>query len=356
MFREKSTQEESNFWISYADLMAGLLFVFILLVGAIVSKSIILKLDLHAKEFKLSQTEKDLISKQGKLVLLTSDIENKKSKLILRDDEIKKLNKLLLEINTKNDQLNGKIVIVQNLLDTEKSKNIKNEKSLRDYQDKVVILSNQLTDTNSTLKLKDEELLKLLNALDEKETQYDKIVAALQKQKAQIKSLTGIKIKVIAMLKDELGDKITIDPKSGSLKFSSNILFDVSSAELKEEAKTELKTAFEEYIGALVTNDFIKPHLDKIVIEGHTDSDGGYLYNLDLSQKRAFAVMNYLLTLDLIEKYNIKPLMTASGRAFIDAIQTNGIEDKNASRRIEIQFRLKNDDAMHEIEKVLDAQ
>jgi len=49
--------------------------------------------------------------------------------------------------------------------------------------------------------------------------------------------------------------------------------------------------------------------------------------------------------------------MIASGRAYLDLIKTEeGIEDKNASRRIEIKFRLKNEDAMNEIEKVLDAQ
>jgi chemotaxis protein MotB len=34
----------------------------------------------------------------------------------------------------------------------------------------------------------------------------------------------------------------------------------------------------------------------------------------------------------------------------------DGKEDKEASRRIEIKFRLKNQDAMEEIEKVLDAK
>jgi chemotaxis protein MotB len=137
---------------------------------------------------------------------------------------------------------------------------------------------------------------------------------------------------------------------------ASNILFDKGSATLKNEAKAQLKTAFEEYVGTLVSNSKIKPHLDKIIIEGHTDSDGGYLYNLDLSQKRAFAVMNFLLTLDFAREYNLKPLLVASGRAYLDAIQVDGVEDKDASRRIEIKFRLKNEDAMHEIEKVLDAQ
>ena len=377
MFGREKRGDESNFWISYADLMAGLLFVFILLIGAIVSKSIILKSDLHQKEERLAIAEEDLVGKEGRLTKLNAKLrekmqliekkdENLSSKekelsrqnrqLTFKEEEVKKLNKLLLEANTQRDTLNGKMIIVQNLLEKTKVEQKKSEKELRDYQGRIVVLSSQLTDANKSIVLKEEKMLHLMNALDEKETNYNKIVENLQKQKAQIKNLTGMKVKVIAALKKELGSQISIDPKDGSLRLSSNILFDKGSAELKEEAKGNLKEAFEEYIGALVTNPSIKPHLDKIIIEGHTDSDGGYLYNLDLSQRRAFAVMHYLLTLDFAQKYNIKPLIVASGRAYLDAIKTNGIEDKNASRRIEIKFRLKNEDAMHEIEKVLDAE
>jgi len=405
MFRKKSTDEGSNFWISYADLMAGLLFVFILLIGAIVSKSIILKTDLHEKEDHLSMISKTLKIKETKLddlgmtlakskVLLEEkdkslaenkkdiadkkrDIENKKKlidkkdkhisenkkSLRLKDDEIKKLYKMLLDANTQQDLLSKKVVIVQNLLNetnsTLKKRDVvlaKRNKMLKEYEGKVIILSDQLTDTNETIKRKDEKLLKLLNALDEKKTKYDGLVEKLQGQKAKIKSLTGIKIKVVAALKEELGDKIAVDKQSGSLRLASNIFFDKGSAVLKSEAEAELKQAFEEYVGALVTNTKIKPHLDRIIIEGHTDSDGDYFYNLDLSQKRAFAVMNFLLTLDFAKEHNIKPLMIASGRAYLDAISIDGVEDKDASRRIEIKFRLKNEDAMHEIEKVLDAE
>ena len=377
MFNREKRGDESNFWISYADLMAGLLFVFILLIGAIVSKSIILKSDLHHKEERLVAAEKDLTGKEGKLTRLNailrekinhiekqdknlsskeSELSQQYQQLTLKESQIKELNKLLLEANTQRDALNGKIIIVQNLLEKTKVEKKKNEKELHDYQGKVLILSNQLTDADRSAKLKEKEMLRLLSALDEKKTNYNKIVENLQNQKAQIRSLTGIKIKVIAALKKELGRQISIDPKNGSLRLSSNILFDKGSAELKEEAESKLKEAFEEYVGALVTNPTIKPHLDKIIIEGHTDSDGGYLYNLDLSQRRAFAVMHYLLTLDFAQKYNVKPLLVASGRAYLDAIEIDGIEDKDASRRIEIKFRLKNEDAMHEIEKVLDAE
>jgi len=381
MFRKKSTDEGSNFWISYADLMAGLLFVFILLIGAIVSKSIILKSNLHEQEDRLEQVSQTLESKEVKLNNLSlSLIENialleekddliylkdksinvKKNTIRLQEDELKKLNKMLLQANTQKDVLSDKVVIVQNLLN-DTNKTLQKEKksfskTLKDHKGQIVVLSNQLTNVNQTVENKDKKLLQLLNALDEKETKYDGLVEKLQSQKAKIKSLTGIKLKVVAALKEELGSNINIDKNSGSLRLASNILFDKGSAVLKDEAKTELKQSFEKYIGALVTNPKIKPHLDRIIIEGHTDSDGGYLYNLDLSQKRAFAVMNFLLTLDFAKENNIKPLMIASGRAYLDAVQVDGVEDKDASRRIEIKFRLKNEDAMHEIEKVLDAE
>jgi chemotaxis protein MotB len=374
MFRNKSTDEGSNFWISYADLMAGLLFVFILLIGAIVSKSIILKSDLHEKEDRLSMLSQTLKSRETALEALRKDLavnkdllsqkekdlleknrslsENMKT-LKLKEDEIEKLTRMLAEANAQKDTLSKQIIVVQEMLE---DTNATLQKSLKDYEGRVLVLSDQISDMNKSIKEKDLKLLQLLNALDEKETKYDALIARLQKQKAKIKSLTGIRLKVIAALKEELGNKVSIDRKSGSLRLASNILFDKGSAVLKEGAKEELKKAFEEYIGALVTNPQIKPHLDKIIIEGHTDSDGGYLYNLDLSQKRAFAVMNYLLTLEIAKKYNLKPLLVASGRAYLDAVRVNGVEDKDASRRIEIKFRLKNEDAMHEIEKVLDAE
>jgi len=395
MFRKKSTDEGSNFWISYADLMAGLLFVFILLIGAIVSKSIILKSNLHEKEDRLTQisqtlslkeatlddlsislakniallgeknknlaeNKKDIAQKEKLINAKDRSISESKKTLVLREDEIKKLNQMLLQANTQKDLFSDKVVVVQNLLKDTNTTLQKEKKSfaktLKDYKGQIIVLSDQLTDVNQSIENKDKKLLKLLNALDERETKYDGLIKKLQSQKAKIKSLTGIKLKVVAALKEELGSKINIDKNSGSLRLASNILFDKGSAVLKDEAKTELKQSFEEYIGALVTNSKIRPHLDRIIIEGHTDSDGGYLYNLELSQKRAFAVMHFLLILDFAKENNIKPLMIASGRAYLDAVTVDGVEDKDASRRIEIKFRLKNEDAMHEIEKVLDAE
>ena len=356
MFRETQNSEESNFWISYADLMAGLLFVFILLIGAIVSKSSILKSDLHDKEKTLSQLSQNLKIKESKLSLNETRLNQDEKTIKLKTDEIAKLNQMLLESNTREAKLSDKIVLAQTKIEEGENALKNRDKTLKDYEGKVLVLSNSLDATKETVKLKEEKLLALLNAMDEKKTKYDALVSNLQAQKAKIKSLTGIKLQVVSALKEALGDKIDIDKETGSLRLASNILFGSGDAVLKPNAKRELKKAFEDYIGTLVKNPNIRPHIDKIIIEGHTDSDGSYISNLGLSQQRALAVMEYLLTLDFTTQYNIRPLMIASGRAYLDAITKNGVEDKEASRRIEIKFRLKNEDAMNEIEKVLDAE
>ncbi len=385
MFKEKksSNSENSNFWISYADLMAGLLFVFILLIGSIMVKSSTLRNILHDKESILNEQEEALDEQSDNLIDLSQNIAIKsdeinklrnllakrdaslaeknrdlvfsKESLKLKSDEINRLNQLLLSQNTKIDNYSNHIVILQNLTQ-EQNSTIKSEQSQLDkYKNRVLLLSNSLTKQKDSLKMNEDKLLKLVQALDNKQTKYDKLLETLQAQKAKIKSLTGIKLKVIAELKSSLGKQINIDKKSGSLRLASNILFDKGSAKLKDGAKSELKKNFIKYADTLISNPNIKEHLDKIIIEGHTDSDGSYLYNLDLSQKRAFAVMHYLLTLDYIKRHNIKEKLVASGRSYLDPIKVNGVEDKDASRRIEVKFRLKNEDAMYEIERILDA-
>ncbi len=384
MFQNDKTKEENtNFWISYADLMAGLLFVFILLIGAIIVKSTILKNTLKEKESTLEsqsqalEEQEDSLEDKSETINIKDSEINKLHNLLakretsleasqknllltqesleLKANELEKLNQLLLAQNSKVDQYSNHIILLQNL-EQEHNRTVREQQdSLDQYKNRVLLLSSELTEKDEKLKLDDQKLLNLLQAVDNKQTKYDELLMKLQAQKAQIKSLTGIKLKVITELKSALGEKINIDKQSGSLRLASNILFDKGSATLKEGAKGELKSNFIEYVNTLISNKNIYEHLDKIIIEGHTDSDGSYLYNLNLSQKRAYAVMNYLLTLDYIKSHNIKEKLVASGRSYLDSIKVNGIEDKDASRRIEVKFRLKNQDAMYEIERILDA-
>jgi len=402
VFQRKNNNNDSNFWISYADLMAGLLFVFILLIGAIVSKSTILQQHLEKKEQALAKTseelnqtakrltqtavvlkkqasqifkQKSVIKKQIATIKLKEDEINQlkallekrgnelnstkavlaltKDSLKLKENEIKRLNQILLARNSKIDKLNGKVVILQNLLQETNTTLLEKDKLIDKYKNRVLILSNNLTQKSDELNITQAKLQKLLTALDEKQSKYEDLLKELQSKREKIKYLTGIRLRIIDELKKTLGENVDVT-KDGALKLNSKILFDKGSSELKESAKKELKELFTKYITALMSNPAIKESIDRIVIEGHTDSDGGYLYNLQLSQARALSVMNFLLTLPIAKKYSLEKYLTASGRSYLDRVVKDGVEDKEASRRIEFKFRLKNQNAFYEIEKILD--
>ena len=342
--RSKSSDE--NFWVSYADLMAGLLFVFILLIGAIVVKYVYVQTDLKNQKQQLQLSETELAQKKRDFLRLRADmnetnsalqiaqellsvkennLEEANAKLQLTDKEIENLKKLLLESDQARDEVKGELVASQMELGT----------------------------TTNTLKLKEGELALLSAKLLESTASHQKLVEDLNITQARIKNLTGIRIKVVQELKDKLGKKINIDPHSGAIRLPSAVLFAVGSYEIKPEAKKHLKETLEPYFAVLLGDKNIKDNIDRIIIEGHTDSDGSYMKNLDLSQKRALSVMTFIYSWDEKQNPLLQTYLSANGRSYSDRIFKNGVEDKEASRRIEIKFSLSNKKAIEEIETFL---
>ena len=76
---------------------------------------------------------------------------------------------------------------------------------------------------------------------------------------------------------------------SSSSQLTMQVNFTVGSAELTDGAKAELS----KYVAAMQS-----PQLQAMtfVIEGHTDASGAYSKNMDLSQRRAQSVVDYLVS------------------------------------------------------------
>ena len=257
------------------------------------------------------------------------DLKDANQKIVLSNKEVEKLKALLLEYDI----------------------NIKDEKSKNDS------LSLALNDSSNQIALKDEELKLLADKLLVQTQIHQKMVEDFDIAKLKIKTLTGIKLNVIAKLKEKLGNSIHVDEKSGAIKFSSNILFDQNSYILKEEAKKELSSVLKNYLSLLLDDKEISKYIENITIEGHTNSDGTYLANLLLSQQRALAVMQFLYESNIVDKKLLSTFVNSSGRSSADLIlDKKGVEDKDASRRIEIKFNIKNEEAIKEIQNYLDKQ
>ena len=94
--------------------------------------------------------------------------------------------------------------------------------------------------------------------------------------------------------------------------------------------------------------------------ENGTDTDGGYMYNLQLSQNRAFAVVSYCLDennhfLSDSQLEELRVLLTANGRSWSAPIYAaDGTVDMQASRRVEIKFRLKDEEMINQIAEMLE--
>ena len=215
-------------------------------------------------------------------------------------------------------------------------------------------LSAEILNRQNVISLKDEELALLADKLLVQTQIHQKMVEEFDITKVKIKNLTGIKLNVIAKLREKLGKSINIDEKSGAIKFSSNILFDQNEYKLKEESKKELSIVLKKYLNTLVGDKEMRKFIESITIEGHTNSDGSYLSNLQLSQQRALAVMQFLYDSNIIDKNLLSTYVNSSGRSSSDLIlDKNGVEDKDASRRIEIKFAIKNEEAVKELQNFL---
>ncbi len=353
MYNNEQKNEE-NFWISYADLMAGLLFVFILVIGAIVIKYLYTQNNLEREKQALNLSQEEILNKNSAL----RKIEDEKAKLFY---ELAQARNIYEETKTKLDSANASLdekakSISLNLAEIEKLKALLLEFDLKtkEQNDTNEKLSAEILNRQNVISLKDEELALLADKLLVQTQIHQKMVEEFDITKVKIKNLTGIKLNVIAKLREKLGKSINIDEKSGAIKFSSNILFDQNEYKLKEESKKELSVVLKKYLNTLVGDKDMRKFIESITIEGHTNSDGSYLSNLALSQQRALAVMQFLYDSNIIDKDLLSAYVNSSGRSSSDLIlDKNGVEDKDASRRIEIKFAIKNEEAVKELQNFL---
>jgi outer membrane protein OmpA-like peptidoglycan-associated protein len=101
------------------------------------------------------------------------------------------------------------------------------------------------------------------------------------------------------------------------------IYFDTDSARIKEESSSTLQE-----IGKLLRR---RPSLNLLVV-GHTDSQGGYDYNTNLSQRRAEAVVKALVDGGIDQKR-----LKAAGVGYLSPVASNDQEAGRAkNRRVEL--------------------
>ncbi len=312
-----------NIWRSYSDMMAGLLMLFVLIMCVTLFQA-----QKNYVERLAEQEEKMLIQNE-----YTSALLEKQSELDEQADQLKTQDELLAEQEEK--------LAEQNLTLEEMQAALAEQAAL--LEEKTATLSEQQT----TLEQQQAALNARTEELKEKQSQIDRIV--------------GVKAEVVEALREEFRKNnldVTIDTQTGALVLDSNVMFDYDDVELSDAGREMLQKALPIYCSVLLSDQYL-PNVAEIIIDGYTDTDGTYEYNLELSQRRSLAVAQYLLEikegfLEEGESEILQQKLTVNGHSMSNPVlDENGNVDKDASRRVEVKFRLKDEEMIEELYELM---
>ena len=243
--KKKSENNGFNVWRSYSDMMAGVLLLFVLIMCVTLFQA--------QKSYNESLQERD-------------------EKIALQEEYTQ-------ELLDKQNALDKKDETLQN-----------QDAQLKTQDEKLAEQEQQLAALAAKLKEQESTLNAQQSALDEK-------TAQLKDQQAQIDQIIGVKADVIEALKNEFSKNninVDIDAQTGAMTLEASVMFDYDQAELTDAGKQALEQILPIYCKVLLQDDYMK-YLAEIIIDGYTDTDGDYSYNLQLSQQRSLAVAQYLL-------------------------------------------------------------
>ena len=300
--KRKSEDGSFNIWRSYSDMMCGVLLLFVLIMCV-----------------TLFQAQKSY------------------------DESIKEQQ----EKNEMQANYIAEITAQQNTLDDQDAK-------LKTQDEKLPALAQQLAE--QAQKLKEQEA-----ALAQQQVDLDEKTQLISTQQAKIDNIIGVKAEVVESLQQEFAKNnlnVNIDSQTGALTLDASVLFAYDDAELTEEGKTALRSVLPIYCKVLLEDSY-KSYLAEIIIDGYTDTDGDYAYNLELSQRRSLAVAQYLLEiqgefLTSDQTIDLQDYLTVNGHSMANPIlDADGNVDKDASRRVEVKFRLKDDEMIDELSSIM---
>ena len=316
--RRKSQDNGYNVWRSYSDMMAGILLLFVLIMCVALAQS------QHNYEERIREQDEfaaELLAKQNQLDAQEDELEAKSQEILTKDE----------------------LVASQKQTLAEQAKELERQRK-------------ELEETQKKLGLQQE-------TLDAQQQEIDDKQRVIDDQQAQIEKIIGVKADVVEALQKEFeanNINVKIDPQTGALTLDSNVLFSLNEAELTEQGRYTLEQVLPIYCKVLLSDKYADS-LAEIMVDGYTDSLGDYGTNLLLSQNRAAAVGLFMVG-DIRYQYlteeegeKLEEYLSVNGHSYSNLIYRDGEEDADASRRVEVKFRLKDEEMIAELDQIMKA-
>ncbi len=295
--RNREAFAEHSYWQSYSDMMAALLLIFILMIAITLAIY-------RQKTDDLDKTRRELSTAQSELDATIADLEK------------------------SNEDLASSLA------------------QLQQAYDQAALTQEELNNA----------YLEIENARQE-----------LTTTKQELQDIVGIRTDIIGALQSAFSNStMKVDAQTGSITFSSDVLFRYNSSLLTADSRDTLQNVIPTYLDVLLQDQF-RDYIAEIIIEGHTDTDVGYQSNMELSYERAKAVADFCLDkrngLSETEIEQLQKILTVNGKSWSNPIyqkdafgNSTDEVDMPASRRVEIKFRLKEDEMIEKMAGILEQE
>lgn len=357
-------------WISYSDMMAALLLLFVLVLCYSVYQYFVM---LETKTAELDEQSALLTLQQNTLAQQQSTLDEQQTTLDAQKATLDAQSQTLAAQQTTLEQQQEELAAQQlallakenelksALTQLEQQQGLLADQTLTlEEQQKIILAAQQtlaakeaeLNAANLELENKQQALVDATILLGEQ--QY-----AMDQQQKKLDDLVGVRTQIVRELTDALSRadlRASVDANTGDIVLESAVFFDVGKNAIKEGGQEFLERFIPVYLGVLLQPEY-EEFLGEIIIEGHTDTSGTYLVNLELSQERALSVATYCLEMpQLSEKQlsRLRDILTAKGRSYSNPIyHADGTVNMDASRRVEFKFRMKDSEMIDEIRQLL---
>lgn len=349
--KQRRRGSDGSFWLSFSDLMSTLVMIFILILFYSMFQYFemyeIKEAELARQQFDLNTANEQLATEQEKLTEAEQQLIAQQIKLQAAEKGLTETEAILEQQKTELDSANALL--------TQK------EAELTALSDQLTAQQAELDAQQVQLTTQQQQLTAAQQQLNTQQMQITTQQMQLDTQQQQLEQLVGLRTKIIVDLSEALkanNIKAEVDPSTGAIALESDVMFDTAKADLSAAGKRSINAFLPVYLDVLLSEEY-RPYVSEIIIEGHTDSEGGYVLNLALSQHRAYAVASYVLGDDYRgitadQKAILRDITTANGRSFSDRIMVNGVEDRAASRRVVFKFRMTDEQMIEQMQQILE--
>jgi len=181
------------------------------------------------------------------------------------------------------------------------------------------------------------------------------VVVTLHQLKKTQEEMQNKRVVVIQAMQDQFnanGINAEVNPETGDITLLDSVLFDFNEKELKPGGSEFLSKFIPIYSNVIFSEPKISEEVTRVIIEGHTSSDGSVAYNMKLSLGRANSVYQFINTMVLPKhKQDFLAKIQVAGRGSMDA---DALMANEEDRKVIFRMQFKSDDSFNAVSRLVD--